>query len=103
MNDANTDVDQLLQLDPDVTGSYDVSFFGAAELQNTLPTATGHLADARIGLDLFITEANRALLTDELTVDQRVHVSTIVSFIEGLMARFDRVSVPGFLQPKRTT
>lgn len=96
-------VDELLKItDPaeereEVTGVYNVKFFEAHVKQ---PTPLERLADARIGLSLFLEEASRALEspTNELTPDQRIHVATITSFIEGLSARFDRIRVPGYMQ-----
>jgi hypothetical protein len=104
-------VDELLTIfevdsplvDPEVevvemeTGAYDVSFFQ----HRPDPTSLDHLGDARVGLGLFIDEAMRALEKDDLTVDQRVHVATILSYIEGLTNRFDVIRVPGFVQAKK--
>lgn len=75
------------------TGVYDVSFFAREERTNS---SQQHLKDARVGLGLFLDEANIALQHVELTVDQRLHIATITSFIQGLADRFDRISVPGF-------
>jgi hypothetical protein len=89
--------DPVVEVSEIPTLSYDVSFFQ----QRLEPTSLDHLGDARVGLGLFIDEAMRALEKDNLTVDQRVHVATILSYIEGLTNRFDKVRVPGFVQPKK--
>lgn len=81
---------------------YDVGFFspGAEKASRTCPPkpAMESLADARVGLGLFIDEAERALASTDLTVDQRVHVATILSYVEGLAKRLDVVRRPGFVQ-----
>jgi hypothetical protein len=97
----------------DTTGVYDVSFFTrdsslppppqseeCLELED-IDAGLQHLADASIGLALFIDEANNALKTDDLTVDQRLHVATMISYIEGLADRLNVVRTPGFHQPKK--
>jgi hypothetical protein len=85
------------------TGVYDTSFFQRHRVAPSLPRpAVDHMEDARVGLGLFLDEANAALASKELTVDQRIHVATIVSYIEALANRFDRVRVPGFTQIKRS-
>ena len=83
----------------ETTGVYDMSFFQAKEAKETL--ALDHLAAAKAGLSMFCTEAGQALKLDGLTVDQRIHVATILSFIEGLSKRLDIVRQPGFVHPKR--
>ena len=82
----------------EVTGVYDLRFFESHDRKPT--NALAHLEDARVGLGLFVEEATRALEvnSDELTPDQRIHVATITSYIEALMARFDRIRVPGYVQ-----
>lgn len=85
----------------EVTGIYNVQFFQGSDVKPVSPLE--HLGDARIGLDLFLEEATKALEipNDELTADQRIHVATIVSFIEALGARFDKIKVPGYVQKGR--
>lgn len=97
-------VDELLELPIDVdtemsTGVYDVSFLNP--LRSPLPLT--RLEDARVGLGLFIDEAIEALKvpSDELTPDQRLHVATILSYIEGLAARFDKIRVPGYVHSRK--
>src|SRR5579885_1150453 len=82
----------------EVTGVYDLSFFESHDRKPV--SALAHLADAKVGLGLFLEETTRALEinSNELTPDQRVHVATIASYIEALMARFDRIRVPGYVQ-----
>jgi hypothetical protein len=82
----------------EVTGVYDLRFFESHDRKPA--SALDHLADARVGLGLFLEETTRALEvnSNELTPDQRVHVATIASYIEALMARFDRIRVPGYVQ-----
>lgn len=82
------------------TGVYDVRFLSSSP---PLPpssvashTALEHLVDAKIGLSLFLNEASAALmLGEELTIEQRVHIATIVSYIESLSERFDKVVALG--------
>lgn len=95
-------VDELLaRTEPsragDSTGSYDPGFFEKFDT----PAAMRHLADARIGLALFIDEASAALATDDLTIDQRLHVAQILSYIDALASKFDGVREPGFVHKKR--
>lgn len=82
------------------TGTYDLDFF---QLQSPgiVPSKPVTLAldDARLGLDLFLDEARVALLSSELTDDQRIHVSTIITYVEGLARRFDRIRSPEFANP----
>ena len=51
------------------------------------------LKDARIGLDLFLNESSVALMVGhhDLTEFQRGHLTRIVTFIEALSDRLDRV------------
>ena len=81
--------------DDEPTGSYDVGFFRAEQpavpADTTVRTSLEHLKDARVGLGLFLEEADMALRRGDLTVDQRIHVATIVSYIEGLNTRLGRV------------
>jgi hypothetical protein len=109
-NALSAAVDDLLKAsatdDEPITGTYDVTFFHkdaleALEAAEQAPPEDDHLADARVGLCLFIEEANAALELSDLTIDQRIHVATIVSYIEGLTTRFDRIRVPGYVQPPR--
>lgn len=107
MDQEGTEVDALLALSesPDreeVTGIYDLNFFGLNRPKEAPVDAHRLMEDARIGLNLFLEEASRALETDDLTIDQRCHVATIVSYIEALGTRFDRVRVEGFTQSQRT-
>ena len=85
------------------TGVYDVSFFHRHDVPPVEVRKTGleNLEDARVGLGLFIDEADAALNTGDLTVDQRLHVATILSYIEGLAKRLDHIRTPGFVQQKR--
>ena len=84
----------------EVTGVYNVQFFEGRDAKRPEPAPLTHLADARIGLDLFLAETTRALEVNdnELTADQRIHIATIAGFIEALGARFDRIRVPGYVQ-----
>lgn len=52
------------------------------------------LADARFGLDVFLNEASVALMVghSDMTDEQRAHLTKIVTFIEALGDRFDRVT-----------
>lgn len=88
----------------EATGVYDLSFFQKIQdEQNPIErrkTGFESLDDARVGLGLFLDEAEQALASPDLTVDQRLHIATIVSYIDGLAKRFDRVKVPGFVQKK---
>lgn len=79
------------------TGSYDAGFFEKFDK----PMGLQRLADAKIGLALFIDEAEAALASSDLTVDQRLHTAQIVTYIEALAARFDRIREPGFVHRKR--
>ena len=54
-------------------------------------SAAEHMADASIGLALFAEETMHALRKVDLTVEQRLHAATILSYIEALSERFDRV------------
>jgi hypothetical protein len=85
------------------TGVYDVSFFQGHSVPPVEQRKTGleFLEDARIGMGLFLDEAEGALHTPDLTVDQRLHVATIITYIEGLAKRFDVIREPGFVRPKR--
>lgn len=83
------------------TGEYDVSFFRQGLSIEPPKSGLEHLSDARVGMSLFIEEAQRALETTDLTVDQRIHVATILSFIDGLASRLDIVRRPGFMHRKR--
>jgi hypothetical protein len=83
------------------TGVYDLHFYEAMDVaKNTvLPPAmkaSDHLDDARVGMGLFIDETKRALALAELNPAQRVHIATILSYIEGLADRFDKVRKPDF-------
>lgn len=51
------------------------------------------LKDARVGLDLFLGEAAAALMVghQDMTEQQRLHLTKIMTFIEALGERFDRV------------
>lgn len=71
------------------TGVYDTGFFN-------IKSTSEHLSDARIGLDLFLNEANQALQRSDLTNDQRIHIARIVTFVQSLTDRFDTVSSPEF-------
>jgi len=84
------------------TGVYDTQFFMGTDQLPVSPLK--RLEDARIGLDIFLEETTRALevRSDELTPDQRLHVSQILTFIEALGTRFDRVKVPNFVQKRRS-
>jgi len=86
--------------DVENTGVYDTTFFLGTDAVPVDPLE--RLADARVGLCLFLEEAIKALETphDVLTPDQRIHISTIVSFIEALTVRFDRIRVPNFTQKR---
>ena len=44
-----------------------------------------------VGLSLFLEEARTALQSSEISDEQRIHVSKIVTYIEGLALRFDRI------------
>ena len=84
----------------EITGTYDLSFFESNGSKE--PSALEHLSDARSGLVLFLEKASHALSRADLTPDQRIHVSTIASYIEGLVSRLDRIRVPGFVQRIKT-
>jgi hypothetical protein len=83
------------------TGAYDITFFDAQAEERD--KATDHMAAAKTGLSLFMEEATQALKTDGLTVDQRFHLATLVSYIEALASRFDIVRRPGFVHPPPRT
>jgi hypothetical protein len=84
------------------TGTYTTQFFMGADEQPVTPLE--RLGDAKVGLTIFIDEASKALgaPNDELTPDQRIHVATIVSYVEALAARLDKIRVPGFTQKRKT-
>lgn len=84
------------------TGVYDTTFFMGTDALPVSPLE--RLADAKVGLTVFLEEAGRALEApnDELTPDQRVHVATIVSYIEALGTRFDVIRTPGFTQKRKS-
>lgn len=80
----------------EVTREYDVRAFepkaaSTADARSTVQM----LKDARVGLDLFLNEASVALLVghSDLTEFQRGHLTRIVTFIEALTERLDRVMV----------
>lgn len=79
----------------EVTGIYNASFF---KTHTPAKTALQNLEDAAIGFKLFMEEAEQALSKCDLTVDQRIHVSTILSYVDGLNRRFEHVRQPGFVQ-----
>lgn len=96
MTAAKTDPPSADEIPVDVaTGVYDVSFFRTAK------TSLDHLEDARVGLGLFIEETQQALEKDGLTVDQRLHAATILTYIEGLAKRLDVIRTPGFTHTKK--
>jgi hypothetical protein len=119
-NSIDVDVDQLLAVslvselnehqDSEMhTGSYDLTFFETERTQSgtkmksvvPAPVEVSHpkrdmLTAATLGLNMFLDEADEALRVGDLTVDQRIHVATIVSMVEGLTARFVRVCSPDF-------
>lgn len=82
----------------ETTGVYDVSFFDRDQPKQVTPLQ--RLEDATVGIQIFLDEATKALEdpSDELTADQRIHVSTIATFIEALGKRFDRIRTPGYVQ-----
>jgi hypothetical protein len=80
----------------ETTGVYDLSFFESVPLPPPARPAHDLLEDARVGLGLFIDESREALKSRELNIEQRVHIATIVSYIEALAERFDRVRRPDF-------
>lgn len=81
----------------ETTGVYDTRFFTPGDLiiQDEISASartTQDLEDARTGLNLFIEKSWSALEHGELTVFQRFHVATILSFVEALAKRFDKVA-----------
>lgn len=81
----------------EVTREYDTRAFSQELAPNSSP-ADGRsthemLKDARIGLDLFLNESTVALLTGraDLTEHQRMHLEKIVTFMQALGDRFDRI------------
>lgn len=80
------------------TGSYDIPFFDAktakADDGNLSVTLADPLENAASGLTVFLEEAQVALETMDMSVDQRFHIATIVSYIEALGKRFDTVRQP---------
>ena len=79
----------------EVTREYDTrTLFGLrVEVPDDQRTTLQSLKDAQVGLDLFLSEASVALITGHryLTSDQRTHLSKILTFIEALSSRLDRV------------
>lgn len=80
----------------EVTREYDTRAFTAGQPPSSPAdprTTVELLKDARIGLDLFLNESSVALLTgrSDLTEHQRMHLEKIVTFIQALGDRFDRV------------
>jgi hypothetical protein len=75
------------------TAVYDARAFVPAPSDADRRSTVQTLKDARVGLDLFIGEASVALTAGhrDLTELQRVHLTKIVTFIEALSDRFDRV------------
>lgn len=78
----------------EVTREYDVHAFeprpvGTADRRSTVQM----LKDAKVGLDLFLNEASVALIVGhaDLTDFQRAHITRIVTYIEALTDRLDRV------------
>jgi len=63
-------------------------------LPRKLASVRMRLVDARVGLDLFIAEAQKALATRELTVDQHVSLSAILASVELEAMRFDVIGAP---------
>lgn len=78
----------------EVTREYDLkAFLFPPEIPVDARTTHETLKDARTGLDLFLNESCVALATGhaDLTEHQRVHLAKIVTFIEALSSRFDKV------------
>lgn len=83
------------------TAPYDIAFFEPDNADLPIPVRD-HLERARTALANFLTEAQLALETSELTSDQVLHVATIASYIEGLADRLDVIRMPGFMHPVRS-
>lgn len=107
MSQPGNDMDELLAVveslraapmrDRETTGVYDTSFFESIKkVPQPTRSAFDHLEDARVGMALFIEESQEALKSRDLSVEQRVHIATIVSYIDRLAARFDQVRRAGF-------
>ena len=78
----------------DRTREYDTRAFLPHPVGTADSRTTGQmLKDARVGLDLFLNEASVALMVGhrDLTDFQRAHLTKIVTFIEALSGRLDRV------------
>lgn len=78
----------------EVTREYDLkAFLFPPEIPNDERSTLEILRDARVGLDLFLNDASVALVTGhaDLTEHQRLHLEKIVTFIEALSGRLDRV------------
>lgn len=80
----------------EVTREYDLRAFeprpvGVADSRSTVQM----LKDARVGLDLFLNEASVALIVGhaDLTEFQRGHLARIVTYIQALSDRLDKVMV----------
>ena len=78
----------------EVTREYDLkAFIFPPEIPSDARSTHEILKDAKVGLDLFLNESCVALMTGQadLTEHQRVHLAKIVTFIEALSGRLDRV------------
>lgn len=75
------------------TREYDVRAFVPTLASADRRTTVQMLKDARVGLDLFLGDASVALMVGhrDLTEHQRTHLTKIVTFIEALSTRFDRI------------
>lgn len=78
----------------EVTREYDLKAFeprpiGTADRRSTVQM----LKDGKVGLDLFLNETSVALIVGhaDLTDFQRAHITKILTFVEALSARLDRV------------
>jgi len=87
--------------DEETTSIYDLDFFRAESPPCVARSTPQLLEDARVGLGLFLEESQAALERTDLTVEQRVHIATIVSYVDGLATRFDRIRSWG-TPPKKT-
>ena len=78
----------------EITREYDVRAFEPKAPPAPDPRSTVQmLKDARVGLDLFLNDASVALMVGhaDLTEFQRGHLTKILTFIEALTGRLDRV------------
>lgn len=102
--DIDAAVDDLLvmtQRQPQLsTDTYDSRFF--AIRNGRAVTADECMEEASLGLAHFIKEAEAALKTNQLTVDQRLHVAMLVSYVDGLATRFDKVREPGYVEKPKS-